>query len=281
MADAQTKSRLSFRQAAEQILHQAKSPLNADEILERALAAGLIVTTGRTPVASMSAQLYTEIRQRGASSTFVKVGKGLFGLRAWGAAPPPTSAKRRNTSGRIVPMSPDPAERLAAEVMTAQYESYNSVRFEEVLTEAFSLLGFDAQHVGGAGRTDILLNASVSAASYRVVVDAKSNKNGKIGDQNIDWNSLDDHRKAEGAHAAMVVAPDFSGGNLLKRANDYGVALLTGGRSPTLYASTVERRSHSSICGHSSRSTARPGKSSSNSAKSHRRPSDAGAWPGS
>ena len=89
------------------------------------------------------------------------------------------------------------------------------------------MLGFDAQHVGGAGRTDILLNASVSAASYRVVVDAKSNKNGKIGDQNIDWNSLDDHRKAEGAHSAMVVAPDFSGGNLLKRAHDYGVSLLT------------------------------------------------------
>jgi hypothetical protein len=181
----------------------------------------------------MAAQLYTEIKQHGASSIVVKVGKGRFGLRAWGdrqgqASKAPVPSTRVAGGGApVVPISVDPVERLIAEVMTAQYESFNSVHFEQVLTRAFAALGFAAQHIGGAGRTDILLDASVSAASYRVVVDAKSNKNGKIGDQNIDWNSLDDHRKAEGAHAAMVVAPDFSGGNLLKRANDYEIALLT------------------------------------------------------
>jgi hypothetical protein len=227
MAETQTKGHQSFRQAAEQILRQAGTPLKADEIVKRAITDGLIATSGKTPVATMGAQLYTEIQQRGEASVFVRAGRGLFGLRAWGGTHAPTTKKTVGESGRVVPISIDPVERLIAEVMTAQYESFNSVHFEKVLTEAFGMLGFDAHHVGGAGRTDILLNAAVSAASYRVVIDAKSNKNGKIGDQNIDRNSLDDHRKAEGAHAAMVVAPDFSGGNLLKRANDYGVALLT------------------------------------------------------
>ena len=110
--------------------------------------------------------------------------------------------------------------------MTAQFESFNSIRFEQVLTEAFGFLGFRATHVGGAGQTDIILDAPVSAGSYRVVVDAKSNKGGKIADASIDWNSLADHRKAAGADYAMVVAPGFGGGNLLKRADDYSVALM-------------------------------------------------------
>jgi hypothetical protein len=230
MAGAQAKGKLhlSFLQAAEQVLLQAKSPLKPDQIVQQALAQGLVQTVGKTPAATMAARLYTEIQQHGASSVFVRTGTGVFGLRAWGHEQIPSSTTALGKPRRPVPISLDPVERLVAEVMTAQYESFNSIRFEKVLTEAFVMLGFDARHIGGAGRTDILVNASVSAASYRVVVDAKSNKNGKIGDQNIDWNSLDDHRKAEGAHAAMVVAPDFSGGNLPKRANDYGVSLLTG-----------------------------------------------------
>jgi HB1, ASXL, restriction endonuclease HTH domain len=192
MAGAQAKAHQSFREAAHQILAQAGVPLKPDEIVERALAAGLIATRGKTPPATMAAQLYTEIKQHGASSIVVKVGKGRFGLRAWGdgqgqaskAAVP--STKVAGGGARVVPISTNPVDGLIAEVMTAQYESFNSIHFEQVLTRAFATLGFAAQHIGGAGRTDILLDASVSAASYRVVVDAKSNKNGKIGDQNID-----------------------------------------------------------------------------------------------
>lgn len=172
MAGAQTEGHLSFLQAAEQVLRQAKTPLKPEEIVKWALSERLIATTGKTPVASMGSRLYSEIKRQGDASTFVKDGKAQFGLREWRIKPP----------APVVPIVADPVERLAAEVMTAQYESYSSIRFEKVLTEAFAMLGFDARHVGGAGRTDILLDASVSAASYRVVVDAKSNKHGKIGD---------------------------------------------------------------------------------------------------
>jgi hypothetical protein len=228
MADAQDQQRLSFRQAAERILNTAKMPLKAEELVKRALADGLLVTTGKTPVATMAAQIYSEIQQHGATSTFVKSGKGLFALRSWDAVQGPTPKQTADPPDRVVPISTDPVERLASEVLTSQYDSSDSIRFERALAAAFAVLGFDTQHIGGPGRTDILLDASVSATSYRVVVDAKSNKNGKIEDRNIDWNSLDDHRKAENANSVMVVAPNFSGGNLVKRANDYGVALLTG-----------------------------------------------------
>ena len=68
MADAHAKSRLSFRQAAEQILDQLKTPLKPEEIVRHAIDAGLLVTTGRTPINTMAAQLYSEIQQHGNSS---------------------------------------------------------------------------------------------------------------------------------------------------------------------------------------------------------------------
>lgn len=221
---------LTFRAAAQKVLAEAGEPLHPRVIAERALAGGLVTTTGKTPDATMAAQLYTEIQAHGEQSTFVPAGKGLFGLRAWGIGglPPgrPAAGSKVARPPKVVALAQDRAERLAAEVLTAQHESFNSIHFEKILTEAFAFLGFRATHVGGSGQTDILLVAPVSAGPYRVVVDAKSNKGGKIADANIDWNSLADHRKAADANHALVVAPGFGGGNLLRRADEYGVALM-------------------------------------------------------
>src|SRR6266542_1598640 len=89
MADAEARRHLSFRQAAEQILREAMTPLKPDEIVKRALADGLITTSGKTPIASMGSPLYTEIQQHGEESAFVKYGRGEFGLREWSFRPPP------------------------------------------------------------------------------------------------------------------------------------------------------------------------------------------------
>src|SRR5689334_18204186 len=121
MADARAKTYQSLRQAARQILLQIGSPLKPDELIQRALDAGLIATTGKTPTASMAAQLYTEIQQHGDSSVFVKAGKGRFGLRAWVQSPGPVP-KASTRTAKIVPIVADPLETLVAEVLTAQYE---------------------------------------------------------------------------------------------------------------------------------------------------------------
>jgi hypothetical protein len=219
---------LTFLGAARQVLEEAGEPLHPRSILERALAAGLVRTGGKTPDATMAARLYTDIQRQGEGSPFVRVGRGLFGLRAWGIAGPPLRrrAVRDRTPPNVVSLTLDPVERIAAEVLTAQYESADSARFERALAEAFGCLGFRATHLGGAGQTDIVLDAPVSAGPYRAVVDAKSNRGGRVADAQIDWNSLRDHRTAAGADYAMVVAPGFGGGNLRRRADEYGVALL-------------------------------------------------------
>lgn len=60
---------MSFYEAALQILKSSPKPLTSEEITERALERGLIVSHGQTPVATMAAILY---RRLGSDPQLVK-----------------------------------------------------------------------------------------------------------------------------------------------------------------------------------------------------------------
>lgn len=49
---------MTFLEAAEAVLRSAKGPLTTREVVQRALARGLINPQGKTPEATMSAALY-------------------------------------------------------------------------------------------------------------------------------------------------------------------------------------------------------------------------------
>lgn len=51
---------MNYLQAAEAVLRESDEPLTTREVTERALAKGLLHTSGKTPEASMSAALYRE-----------------------------------------------------------------------------------------------------------------------------------------------------------------------------------------------------------------------------
>lgn len=75
-----TKQKLSFKDAAQKILKNSDQPLSAKEITEIAIEDGLISTEGKTPEATMAAQLYLDIKT-GDKSKFKKIGKGKFSLK--------------------------------------------------------------------------------------------------------------------------------------------------------------------------------------------------------
>jgi restriction system protein len=81
-AEQKSGMQLTFLGAAHKVLAEAGEPLHAHVIAERALATGLLRTGGKTPWATMAAQLYTDIQRRGDGSDFVRVARGAFGLRA-------------------------------------------------------------------------------------------------------------------------------------------------------------------------------------------------------
>ena len=72
---------MNIQDAAAQVLKDAGKPLHAKEIVKRIIEAGLWKTKSKTPVATVSARLYSEINKRGNQSTFVKVNPRTFFLR--------------------------------------------------------------------------------------------------------------------------------------------------------------------------------------------------------
>src|SRR3954471_19827608 len=79
----------SWKSVAIDILAEAKEPLHYREITERILARGLKTTDGATPDATVNAQIAASIKHEGASSPFIRVGKGTFALRQQATQPVP------------------------------------------------------------------------------------------------------------------------------------------------------------------------------------------------
>ena len=117
------------------------------------------------------------------------------------------------------------AEQLAERLLVAATNSKQPAEFEAVLADAFTLLGFRAKQVGGAGDTDVLVEAPLGREAYSVVVDGKTSASGKAS--NFDLLPIASHRAAHHAKYALVVAPGFSAGGLLGYAKEQKIALVT------------------------------------------------------
>lgn len=72
---------MTILKASETVLRESGKPLKSDEITRLLLQRGLWSTKGKTPSATVSAALYTDIKRRGKNSVFVKVAPGIFSLR--------------------------------------------------------------------------------------------------------------------------------------------------------------------------------------------------------
>lgn len=72
---------MSVKKAAIEVLRSAAGPLTAPEITKRILSEGLWKSGGVTPEATVSAQLYMDIKRGGGNSSFIQVGPNTFALR--------------------------------------------------------------------------------------------------------------------------------------------------------------------------------------------------------
>lgn len=70
----------TFKGVAYEILKEEKRPLHADEITKLALERGWLKTAGKTPEATMGAQLIVDVNKKGGKSLFIKVGPSTFAL---------------------------------------------------------------------------------------------------------------------------------------------------------------------------------------------------------
>lgn len=79
-----TKSQtLPFWKAAIEVLDEAGTPLHYEEITRRAIDRGFVETQGRTPSASMNAQIAVKIKKMGNNAPFARTAPGIFALTRW------------------------------------------------------------------------------------------------------------------------------------------------------------------------------------------------------
>lgn len=94
----------SFKAAAYKILKSENHPLKSDILTDIALRKALLRTTGKTPEATMGAQLYTDIKKYQDKSVFIQLGKNRFGLREWGLEVIADEIEKAGTEG-FLPIS--------------------------------------------------------------------------------------------------------------------------------------------------------------------------------
>lgn len=68
----------SFKDVAYRILQDTRKPMHSNEIAKLAVERGLLNTTGKTPWATMNAQLVVDINKNGTQSRFVKTSPSTF-----------------------------------------------------------------------------------------------------------------------------------------------------------------------------------------------------------
>jgi len=131
---------LSFLDAAERVLMQCgdKRAVHYRIITQMALSQGLIRTAGKTPEATLYAQILGEVdrlTRRGETPRFVKVGRGLVGLICWVDQGPVAVIKQHNATvrhqlrERLAAMSADEFEVLVSQLLIA-------IGFEDVMVTA-------------------------------------------------------------------------------------------------------------------------------------------------
>ncbi len=117
-------------------------------------------------------------------------------------------------------------EQICIRLKEVEHRSSEFKLFEEEIGKAFKVLGFDTKVLGQPGQTDVLIEAPIGAHKYSVVVDAKTTSSDKIIENQINWDSITDHRRDNETNFAAIIGPSFAGGDLIRRALNHDVVLI-------------------------------------------------------
>jgi hypothetical protein len=119
------------------------------------------------------------------------------------------------------------ARELGRQLIAAGTNSDNPVQLEALTAEAFQFLGFEAQHIGGGGKTDVLATAtSLESRAVRIIIDAKAARSGTVNEGAVSFDTLGEHKAQHQADYVALVGPGFDGGRVRARAEKSQVALI-------------------------------------------------------
>jgi len=166
--------KMSFKEAAREILGRGDEPLTAQEIVSIALEEGLIETEGKTPDATIAALLYMDIRNN-KNSPFIKIGRGKFSLKTKKAsiASPIHLIEQQNQNVK--------------KLLKEKLHEMDPYQFEYLIADLLQKIGYENVNVtkrSGDGGIDVEANLTVGGVTnVKTVIQAKrhkSNISGKV-----------------------------------------------------------------------------------------------------
>lgn len=210
----------SFTDAAERILKERQGePMHYRTITERAMEYKLLNTAGRTPEATMYAQILTETKRRkrrGEQPRFIMLGKGMISLSLWEA---------KGLSYQI-----EQTNKKVRNELLAQLKEMPPFEFEELVSRVLAAIGFTEVEItarsqdGGIDVRGTLVVGEV--VQSRLAVQVKRWK------KNIQAPVVQQVRGSLGAHeqGLIITTSDFSAGARKEagRPNATPVALMNG-----------------------------------------------------
>lgn len=233
----------SFTDSAEKVLERFgnKQPMHYRAITEKAMEHGWLTTEGRTPEASMYAQIITEIRRyqkRGEQPRFVQHGKGYVGLSRWMGQGLAFEIEQHNKKVRHA---------LLKRLHAMKWEA-----FEELIARLLAEIGFeDIEMTGRSGDGGIDVRATLVVGDVirtRMAVQVKKWK------RNVQAPVVQQVRGSLGTHeqGLIITTSDFSAGARQEaaRPDAVPVALMNGERLVVLLVENgigIIRRAHDLI----------------------------------
>ena len=213
----------SFTDCAQKVLEEfgGKKPMHYKEITEKALQKGWLVTGGKTPEATMYAQVITEIKRqqkRGERPRFVQHGRGYIGLSQW--------------MGRGLAFQIEQHNNQVRKALRERLLAMKPGEFEELISHLLAEMGFEMVEVtklSGDGGIDVrgtLVVGAVVRIKMAVQVKKWKLKN------NIQAPVVQQVRGSLGAHeqGLIITTSDFSAGAIKEAAqpDKTPIALMNG-----------------------------------------------------
>ena len=213
----------SFTDCAEKVLQEfgGKKPMHYKEITEKALENNWLVTSGKTPEATMYAQVITEIKRqqkRGERPRFVQHGRGYIGLSQW--------------MGRGLAFQIEQHNLQVRKALRERLLAMKPGEFEELISQLLAEMGFEMVEVtklSGDGGIDVrgtLVVGDVVRIKMAVQVKKWKLKN------NILAPVVQQVRGSLGAHeqGLIITTSDFSAGAIEEAAqpDKTPIALMNG-----------------------------------------------------
>lgn len=106
------------------------------------------------------------------------------------------------------------------------HESSEPEKYEIAIMKAFKFLGYNAEHFGESGSTDVIAVANLGPWKYSMIIDGKTTKSNRVIERQISWPTIGDHRIKHGAKYAIIIGPDFAGGDLVRRSLNFKILLI-------------------------------------------------------